>query len=307
MAEREGGCSCGEVRYRLTADSMFTHCCHCLNCQRQTGSAFVINLLLEADRVEVTAGEPQAVDVPARRRQPPADLPLPLVQCRGLQRVHAAGGAVRPSGNARRSFGRCSRRAHLHPLEGPMGHAPRLRACLRGLLRLEDALAAGEPRKAARGHARSLMAGQTRRIGSVARYTSVPRNSTQPSATTAFRGPATPASCSALRRTRPRRTGRRRACSCSRARSRPSPCSRRPRLPPPVHGDQHRAASLATARGGDSRPLGRSGGGGRAPGHAVARAGDAREQRRWLRPLSVTFVLVLVVAALWATALLSGT
>ena len=60
MAEREGGCSCGEVRYRLTAEPMFTHCCHCLNCQRQTGSAFVINLLLEADRVEVTAGEVMA-------------------------------------------------------------------------------------------------------------------------------------------------------------------------------------------------------------------------------------------------------
>jgi hypothetical protein len=43
---------------------MFVHCCHCLNCQRQTGSAFVINLLIEADRVELRAGEPQAVDVP---------------------------------------------------------------------------------------------------------------------------------------------------------------------------------------------------------------------------------------------------
>jgi hypothetical protein len=64
MPEREGGCSCGEVRYRLATDPMFTHCCHCLNCQRQTGSAFVINLLIEADRLEVTAGEPQAVDVP---------------------------------------------------------------------------------------------------------------------------------------------------------------------------------------------------------------------------------------------------
>jgi hypothetical protein len=64
MPEREGGCSCGEVRYRLATDPMFTHCCHCLNCQRQTGGAFVINLLIEADRVEVTAGEPQAVDVP---------------------------------------------------------------------------------------------------------------------------------------------------------------------------------------------------------------------------------------------------
>jgi hypothetical protein len=43
---------------------MFVHCCHCLNCQRQTGSAFVINLLLEVDRMELLAGEPQPVDVP---------------------------------------------------------------------------------------------------------------------------------------------------------------------------------------------------------------------------------------------------
>jgi hypothetical protein len=43
---------------------MFVHCCHCRNCQRQTGSAFVINLLIEADRVEVLCGEPQPVDVP---------------------------------------------------------------------------------------------------------------------------------------------------------------------------------------------------------------------------------------------------
>jgi hypothetical protein len=63
-AQREGGCACGAVRYRLTSDPMFVHCCHCLNCQRQTGSAFVINLLIEADRVELPAGGPVAVDVP---------------------------------------------------------------------------------------------------------------------------------------------------------------------------------------------------------------------------------------------------
>jgi hypothetical protein len=61
---REGGCACGEVRYRLTADPLFVHCCHCLNCQRQTGSAFVINLLIEADHVELLTGEPEPVDVP---------------------------------------------------------------------------------------------------------------------------------------------------------------------------------------------------------------------------------------------------
>ena len=63
-ATREGGCSCGAIRYRLTFEPLVTHCCHCLNCQRQTGSAFVINLLIEANRVELLAGTPQAVDVP---------------------------------------------------------------------------------------------------------------------------------------------------------------------------------------------------------------------------------------------------
>jgi hypothetical protein len=60
----EGGCSCGEVRYRLSSEPLFVHCCHCLNCQRQTGSAFVINVLIEADRVELLAGDPRPVEVP---------------------------------------------------------------------------------------------------------------------------------------------------------------------------------------------------------------------------------------------------
>jgi hypothetical protein len=60
----EGGCACGAVRYRLGASPIFVHCCHCLNCQRQTGSAFVINVLIEKDRVHVLRGDPVAVDVP---------------------------------------------------------------------------------------------------------------------------------------------------------------------------------------------------------------------------------------------------
>ena len=62
--QREGGCACGSVRYRLASDPLFVHCCHCLNCQRQTGSAFVVNVLVETDRLELLRGEPVAVDVP---------------------------------------------------------------------------------------------------------------------------------------------------------------------------------------------------------------------------------------------------
>jgi hypothetical protein len=61
---REGGCACGEIRYRLHSDPLIVHCCHCLNCQRQTGSAFVVNVLIEAERVEILSGEPQPVPVP---------------------------------------------------------------------------------------------------------------------------------------------------------------------------------------------------------------------------------------------------
>jgi hypothetical protein len=60
----EGGCACGEVRYRLVSEPLFVHCCHCANCQRQTGSAFVINALIEADRLEVVRGEPRQVPLP---------------------------------------------------------------------------------------------------------------------------------------------------------------------------------------------------------------------------------------------------
>jgi hypothetical protein len=54
----QGGCACGAVRYHMSPDPMFVHCCHCRDCQRQTGSAFVLNALIEADRVELLSGEP---------------------------------------------------------------------------------------------------------------------------------------------------------------------------------------------------------------------------------------------------------
>jgi hypothetical protein len=69
-SKREGGCACGAVRYRLASDPLIIHCCHCLDCQRQTGSAFVINLLIEADRIETLGQAPQPVDVPRVGRPP---------------------------------------------------------------------------------------------------------------------------------------------------------------------------------------------------------------------------------------------
>ena len=57
----EGGCFCGKVRYRMHGRPMFIHCCHCTDCQQQTGGALAINALIEADRVEITQSQPVAV------------------------------------------------------------------------------------------------------------------------------------------------------------------------------------------------------------------------------------------------------
>ena len=61
----EGGCSCGAVRFRLRSRPMFTHCCHCLDCQKQTGGALAINGLIETDRIEMLAGAPVKVEMPS--------------------------------------------------------------------------------------------------------------------------------------------------------------------------------------------------------------------------------------------------
>ena len=61
----EGGCTCGAVRYRLNRKPMFVHCCHCTSCQTETGSAFVINALVESSEVETLQGEPVPVMTPS--------------------------------------------------------------------------------------------------------------------------------------------------------------------------------------------------------------------------------------------------
>lgn len=66
----EGKCACGAVHYRLTSAPMFVHCCHCLDCQRQTGSAFVLNALIETDRIDVQSGKMAPVRVPADSGRP---------------------------------------------------------------------------------------------------------------------------------------------------------------------------------------------------------------------------------------------
>jgi hypothetical protein len=61
----EGGCGCRAVRYRMTTAPMFVHCCHCRWCQRETGTAFALNAMIEADRVEILQGAPEMINTPS--------------------------------------------------------------------------------------------------------------------------------------------------------------------------------------------------------------------------------------------------
>jgi hypothetical protein len=61
----EGGCDCRAIRYRMKTAPMIVHSCHCRWCQRESGTAFALNAVIEADRVELVAGQPECVSTPS--------------------------------------------------------------------------------------------------------------------------------------------------------------------------------------------------------------------------------------------------
>jgi hypothetical protein len=73
----DGGCFCGAVRYRLLKQPMFVNCCHCTECQNQTGSAFVINALIETAQIRKFKG---ALEVIAM--SPKGDGPHDIYRCK---------------------------------------------------------------------------------------------------------------------------------------------------------------------------------------------------------------------------------
>ena len=66
----EGGCSRSQVRYRLTDAPLIVHACHCTECQRQSGTAFATNALIESACVEVTQGQTVEANLPTESGRP---------------------------------------------------------------------------------------------------------------------------------------------------------------------------------------------------------------------------------------------
>lgn len=56
---RAGGCLCGAIRYEAGGDPVFSLLCHCRDCQRQSGSAFIAAVRLPSAAFRITQGEPK--------------------------------------------------------------------------------------------------------------------------------------------------------------------------------------------------------------------------------------------------------
>jgi hypothetical protein len=54
VATREAACSCGQLRLEVAGDPFAISICHCLACQRRTGSAFGMQAGFKADQVRVS-------------------------------------------------------------------------------------------------------------------------------------------------------------------------------------------------------------------------------------------------------------
>lgn len=90
-----GGCTCRSVRYVMTSTPLVVHCCHCRWCQRETGSAFAHNALIEADRVLLQTGTPELVDTPSNSGKGQKIFRCPQCRVAVWSNYFGSGGAIR--------------------------------------------------------------------------------------------------------------------------------------------------------------------------------------------------------------------
>ncbi|TDZ30232.1 hypothetical protein C8035_v003160 [Colletotrichum spinosum] len=76
----QGGCACGNIRYMLAVAPLVIHCCHCTSCQRETGTGFALNALVEGDGVTLLPPRSSAAtsSPPAVQAQPQLSFPASL-------------------------------------------------------------------------------------------------------------------------------------------------------------------------------------------------------------------------------------
>jgi len=94
FSPQEGGCTCTQVRYVVKRKPLFVHCCHCNWCQRETGSAFALNALIEAGEVALLRGSPEIIDTPSSSGNGQQIVRCPICKVAIWSHYSAAGAAV---------------------------------------------------------------------------------------------------------------------------------------------------------------------------------------------------------------------
>ena len=61
-ARHEGGCLCGAVRFAVSADPLRVTVCHCRFCQRNTGTAYLVEPVFAKAQFRFTSGAPRTWD-----------------------------------------------------------------------------------------------------------------------------------------------------------------------------------------------------------------------------------------------------
>ena len=56
-APMTGGCQCGAVRYEITGAPLELYVCHCVDCRKQSASAFGMSMMVSVEDFRLTQGE----------------------------------------------------------------------------------------------------------------------------------------------------------------------------------------------------------------------------------------------------------
>jgi hypothetical protein len=91
----EGGCTCRAIRYRMMSRALIVHCCHCRWCQRETGTAFALNAVIESTRVQDLSGVPETVLTPSLSGKGQKIVRCPTCRVAVWSHYGAAGDAMR--------------------------------------------------------------------------------------------------------------------------------------------------------------------------------------------------------------------
>ncbi len=176
MTDMQGGCACGAIRYRVTEKPLIVHACHCLDCQRHTGSAFVINLWIERKFVVADYSLLKTHRLTAGTGQPHDIYYCPNCGIRLWSHYHAALGrhAAAARRYARRSGSDRARCAYLHARQATLGAIAAGRARFRDDVQARRCLDRREPRAAARQHRRKAAKRRAAIIGCVTRVVDTP-------------------------------------------------------------------------------------------------------------------------------------